>query len=692
MPLSRRSPALLTALTLVLLGSGAPAADQPAFRTGVNFVRVDAFATLNGAPVHDLTANDFEVSEDGAPQSVETFERVEARGRLFVLFLDTYHVDLGGSRRLQKTLLTLLERVVGPDDTYAVMTPEMSAADLTLTQRTSPIEGYLSKYWFWGDREQLYPEDPIEQKYQECYPEHSEKRCETATGSTTQPDDFYEGVAEALVARRHEKRTLASLTDLSRYLQSIRQERKAVLVVSDGWTLYRPDQSLLRVGPCDISRGQTRSRGVGDPGDSREQRAMPFMYSGLTCDTDRQVLATLDDRQAFQGVIDAANRANVSFYPLDSRSLSAATSGGGASAPQDPVRGGGALARGGGASAPRTAQLRTPTEQLRTLASETDGFAVLDPGDLDLGLKRAVDDLTSYYLLGYASSNAKLDGTARSISVRVKRAGVDVRARRGYRAATADEVERGRSTSTASPNAPASQLQLALTSLDTARPGVPLRTAVGYATIEGAAGAGTRVHAWAQAELDAVTARQGAWLGGGTVEFTILAPDGTSLMTRTATLNAGERSLMVDVGEVSAQGGLAVRTRISPQLEGASLTDTVRVPSVEPGGHALLMRRGPTTGLNFRPTAVPLFQRTERLRVDLPVASGAEPPTAEVLDRLGKPIAVPVRTVVREENGRTWASAEVTLAPLASGDYLIRLATSAGGKAYSVLTSFRMVP
>jgi VWFA-related protein len=675
-----RSLALLIALTLVLLGSGAPAADQPAFRAGVNFVRVDAFATLNGAPLHDLSADDFEVSEDGAPQKVETFERVEARGRLFVLFLDTYHVDFGGSHRLQKTLLTLLERVVGPDDTYAVMTPEMSAADLTLTRRTSTIESYLSKYWFWGDREKLYPEDPIEQKYQECYPEHSEKRCDTATGSTTQPDSFYEGVAEALVARRHEKRTLASLTDLSRYLQSIRQERKAVLVVSDGWTLYRPDQSLLRIGPCDISRGQTRSRGVGDPGDSRERRAMPFMYSGLTCDTDRQALATLDDRQAFQGVMDAANRANVSFYPLDSRSLSATTSGGGA-----PVGGGGALA-------PQTLQLRARTEQLRTLASDTDGFAVVDPGDLDRGLKRVVDDLTSYYLLGYASSNTKLDGTARSVSVRVKRPGVDVRARRGYRAATADDAERGRSISTASPTAPVSQLQLALASLDSARPGVPLRTAVGYATIESAAGTGTRVHAWAQAELDAATARQGAWLGGGTVEVTIVAPDGTSLLTRTATLNAGERSLTVDVGEMSAQGELAVRTRISPQLEGAPLTDTVRVPSVEPGGRPLLLRRGPTTGLNYRPTAAPLFQRTERLRVDLPVAPGATPPTAEVLDRMGKPIAVPVRTVAREENGMTWASAEVTLSPLAPGDYLIRLATSAGGKTYSVLTSFRMVP
>ena len=237
-----------------------------------------------------------------------------------------------------------------------------------------------------------------------------------------------------------------------------------------------------------------------------------------------------------------------------------------------------------------------------------------------------------------------------------------------------------------------SQLQLALASLDTARPGVPLRTAVGYATIESPAGTGTRVHAWAQAELDAATARQGAWLGGGTVEVTIVAPDGTSLLTRTATLNAGERSVTVDVGEMSAQGELAVRTRISPQLQGAPLTDTVRLPSVEPGGRPLLLRRGPTTGLNYRPTAAPLFQRTERLRVDLPVAPGAAPPTAEVLDRMGKPIAVPVRTVVREENGMTWASAEVTLSPLAPGDYLIRLATSAGGKAYSVLTSFRMVP
>jgi hypothetical protein len=104
------------------------------------------------------------------------------------------------------------------------------------------------------------------------------------------------------------------------------------------------------------------------------------------------------------------------------------------------------------------------------------------------------------------------------------------------------------------------------------------------------------------------------------------------------------------------------------------------------------MRRGPTTGLIFRPTADPQFQRTERLRVDLPVAPDMSPPKAEVLDRLGKPIALSVHTAIRVEDGIGWASAELGLAPLAPGDYVIRLTWDVAGQASEVLTSFRMVP
>ena len=55
-----------------------PADGQPIFRAGINFVRVDVIVTdRSGNPVADLTQADFEVAEDGKPQTVETFRLVK---------------------------------------------------------------------------------------------------------------------------------------------------------------------------------------------------------------------------------------------------------------------------------------------------------------------------------------------------------------------------------------------------------------------------------------------------------------------------------------------------------------------------------------------------------------------------------------------------------------------------------------
>jgi VWFA-related protein len=87
-----------------------------------------------------------------------------------------------------------------------------------------------------------------------------------------------------------------------------------------------------------------------------------------------------------------------------------------------------------------TANLRTRHNNLRTLAVDTDGDAIIDTNYIEKGLKRIADDLSSYYLFGYYSTNTKLDGRYRTITVRVKQPGVRVRARRGYRARTAEQV------------------------------------------------------------------------------------------------------------------------------------------------------------------------------------------------------------------------------------------------------------
>jgi hypothetical protein len=147
------------------------------------------------------------------------------------------------------------------------------------------------------------------------------------------------------------------------------------------------------------------------------------------CDADRLQLAQLDNDRQFRDLLDAANSANASFYPIDPRGLAVFDT---------PI----VRLDVPGPPPPPTispsadlAMLRGRINSLRTLADATDGLAIVDSNNLAGGLKRVVDDLSSYYLIGYYSTG-RLDGKFHQISVRVKRPGVRVRARRGYLAAT----------------------------------------------------------------------------------------------------------------------------------------------------------------------------------------------------------------------------------------------------------------
>jgi VWFA-related protein len=711
-------PALVVAALLLgpgLAGNQPPAQEPPApqeprpqmprFRGGANLVRVDVYPTLNGVPVKDLAATDFEVLEDGVPQKVESVEFVQiraagaqesrrepntvrdaqsmaedSRARIFVIYLDVYFTDLAASHRIQRSLVNMLDRVVGQDDMFAVMTPDMSARDLSFARRTITLEGYLSKYWFWGQRGRLHPEDPVEQRYLQCFPERSfATRCSTPQGQVAEPDNFYAGVAKEMIERRREKQVLDGLTDLSRHLGGLREERKAVITVSNGWLLHRPNRALLRQSPC------APPPGLGQPGTTSTGRITSdkmrsdFGYSQYDCDRDRQMLADVDNWQTYEDLMDIANAANVSFYPVDARGLAAFDR----DLNETPVL------------SPYTeAQLvRGRVESLRSLATNTDGLAVVDTNNLDQGFQRIVDDLTSYYLLGYYSTNTQLDGKVRRIKVRVKRRDVDVRARRGYLAATPEEFEQGQAEMTAAAAAaPPGALQAALSAIGSPRAGIPLRTAVSYAAV---AGAQTSARLWALAELDARLVREPEWLAGGEAEVLVSGADGSKLGQQTVTLAPGQRALSVDCGEVPlAEGEIVVRTRIKPSGDGLSVSDTIRLTrgAGDRPGMPLLLRRGPTTGTRYVPTADRHFRRTERLRVDLPSARAVTMQSAEVLDRTGKTINVPVATSSRVDGALTWVTAELALAPLAVGEYAVRLRVEGDGNTDEVITGFRVVP
>ena len=70
------------------------------------------------------------------------------------------------------------------------------------------------------------------------------------------------------------------------------------------------------------------------------------------------------------------------------------------------------------------------------LAENTDGRAIVNRNDMAAGMKQITRDASAYYLIGYNSSQAPTDGKFHEIKVRVKRPGVQVRARKGYWALT----------------------------------------------------------------------------------------------------------------------------------------------------------------------------------------------------------------------------------------------------------------
>jgi hypothetical protein len=103
-------------------------------------------------------------------------------------------------------------------------------------------------------------------------------------------------------------------------------------------------------------------------------------------------------------------------------------------------------------------------------------------------------------------------------------------------------------------------------------------------------------------------------------------------------------------------------------------------------------RSGPFTGRAFQPTADARFRRGERLRVDVAVAGPAPTMSARLLDRKGQPLPVPVATAVRDETYLRIASAELAVAPLALGDYLVELSLQRGSRSDRVVLAVRIVP
>jgi VWFA-related protein len=646
---------------------GIPAAtrqDQrpPVFRGGVNFVYVDAYPRRDGRLVEGLTADDFQVTEDGKPQHVEAFEfiRIEPnapdterrdpntkedgehdaadpKNRVFVVYLDLYHTTFVGAHDTRTPLLDFLTRTIGPNDLFGVITPEVPVRQLVFGRRIDTLQSELTNYYDWGLEDQpVFPRTADEQAlFSAC------------------GDD-------ALIQWHREDVMATHLEELMAYLGNLRDERKNVLLVSEGWI---PQQARVAQGSGNVPHigpGPGGRLGIGVP--QQGEVANPSR-----CDAEATRLRSIDFEHRFRDLLTLANRANVSFYPVDVGGLKTNLPDATMSRPPSPGKVLQMLNVGAGR-----------VDTLRTLAENTDGRAVVNTNDLLGGFRQVADDLSAYYLLGYTSTNASLDGKYRQIEVKVNRPGVKVAARRGYFAGSVDPHP---SATSAAPAMPA-MFDEALGRLARLRNDAELFT-YGVASASGLD---------VVAELSSAVVGQSEWDHGAAVQVTA-THDGSAPISASGRIDPGFRGVLVHVPVDHAATGpwhLAIHASAGDSMLEDRLDVTPAAASVLLGD-PVCFRGTASARVALRPVADFFFRRAERLHVEWPVLKPLDQRSVRTLDKRGQPMALGATVTEQEKNGVSIVAVDLNLSPLAEGDYLVELTAGAESTIERRALAFRVV-
>ena len=169
----------------------------------------------------------------------------------------------------------------------------------------------------------------------------------------------------------------------------------------------------------------------------QQKKSLIYFSSGM----DR---TGIENQSELRAAVNAAVRSNMAFYTMDMRGLQALVPGG--EAQNASLRG--VSAYSGQSTLNALNSNFTTQETLVTLASDTGGRAFLDSNDFSKIFKGVQQDTSTYYLLGYHSTNPARDGRYRRIVVKSNLRDVKIDYRRGYYApadykhSTKDDKER----------------------------------------------------------------------------------------------------------------------------------------------------------------------------------------------------------------------------------------------------------
>jgi VWFA-related protein len=343
----------------------------------------------NGKPIENLKASDFTVSEDGKPQTVKVFEY----------------------QRLEETLLppppapALQERKAEPEAPKVAAAVQNSIAPARPGEIKYRNRRLLALYF---DFQGMPSDDQIRvqanaQKFLKTQMTPSDLvAIMSYTGELKVLQDFTDDRDAAL--KIISKLVIGTASEMGNTVSDDSTEDTGAAFTADDseFNIFNTDRQMASL------ENAVKMLGV-----LPEAKALVYFGSGISrsgIDNDAQLRAT----------INSALKSNVKFYPVDARGLVATSPVGNAS--QGSSGGGGRGSGGnysGSAAGARQSNMQGSQDTLYALANDTGGKLFVDSSDLSAGIVQAQKDISSYYILGYYTTNPALDGKFRRINVKL---------------------------------------------------------------------------------------------------------------------------------------------------------------------------------------------------------------------------------------------------------------------------------
>ncbi len=352
-------------------GAATPATFQASTQLVIETVVVK---DKSGKPIEGLTAKDFSVTEDGAPQTIRFFE-------------------------YQKLELEALEKPPAPMPDRVIPVPKLTTTQIApeAPGNTRYRDRRLLALYF--DMTAMMPPDQLRAL------NAAKKFIRTSmTGADLMAImQFAGGAVQVLQDFTSDRGRLESIVqtmivgeDENADTNPNDADTGAAFGQNDGeFNIFSTDRQLAAL--------QTAAKMLGP---LSEKKSLIYFASGLR-------MNGTDNQAQLRATINAAIRSGVSFWPVDARGLVAEAPMG------DATRGsqGGLAMYTGGSAMSAMSNFQRSQDSLWSLAADTGGKALLDNNDLSAGIVLAQKSVPSYYIIGYYSSNAALDGKFRKIKI-----------------------------------------------------------------------------------------------------------------------------------------------------------------------------------------------------------------------------------------------------------------------------------